>query len=61
MTRLKSDIVAMLTEIQLEIEEIEIDLPFGCEPISKTAAFFDGVSASSKVVQQKINALKGDI
>lgn len=58
--RLKADIVAILTEIQLEIEEIEIDnnVPFGFEPISKTSAFYDGVSASSKIIQQKINALK---
>ncbi len=58
--RLKADMVAMLTELQLEIEEIEIDVPFGFEPVSKTSAFYEGVSASSKVIQQKINALKGD-
>ena len=58
--RLKADMAAMLTEIQMEIEEIEIDVPFGFEPVSKTAAFYDGVSASSKVVQQKINELKGE-
>jgi hypothetical protein len=59
--RLKADMVAMLTEIQLEIEEIEIgnNVPFGFEPVSKTSAFYDGVSASSKVVQQKIDSLKG--
>ena len=59
-TRLKADLKAMLTELQLEIEEIEIDVPFGFEPVSKTSAFYEGVSASSKVIQQKINALKAD-
>lgn len=58
--RLKADMVAMLTEIQLEIEEIEIDVPFGFEPVSKTSAFYEGVSASSRLIQQKINALKAD-
>ena len=58
--RLKADLVAMLTEIQLEIEEIEIDVPFGFEPVSKTSAFYEGVSASSKLIQQKINALKAE-
>ena len=56
--RLKADMVAMLTELQLEIEEIEIDVPFGFEPVSKTSAFYEGVSASSKVIQQKIDKLK---
>ena len=56
----KADMVAMLTEMQLEIEEIEIDCPNGFEPVSKTSAFYDGVSASSKVIKQKINSLKGD-
>ena len=59
-TRLKADMAAMLTGLQLEIEEIKIDVPFGFEPVSKTSAFYEGVSASSKVIQQKINALKGD-
>ena len=58
--RLKADLKAILVELQLEIEEIEIDVPFGFEPVSKTSAFYDGVSASSKVIQQKINALKGE-
>lgn len=57
--RLKADMVAMLTEIQLEIEEIEIDCPLGFEPVSKSSAFYEGVSASSKVIQQKIDKLRG--
>ena len=56
--RLKADLEAILVELQLEIEEIEIDLPFGFEPVSKTAAFYEGVSASSGLIQQKINELK---
>ena len=58
--RLKADLMAMLTEIQLEIDEIEIDLPFGFEPVTKTEAFYQGVSASEKVIQQKINSLKAE-
>lgn len=55
--RLKADMLAMLTDIQLEIEEIEMNnnVPFGFEPVNK---FYEGVSASSKVIQQKIDALK---
>lgn len=56
--RLKADLKAILVELQLEIEEIEIDVPFGFEPVSKTSAFYEGVSASSRLIQQKINALK---
>ena len=57
--RLRADMVAMLTEIQLEIEEIEMDnnYPFGFEPVNK---FYEGVSASSKLIQKKIDALKGE-
>jgi hypothetical protein len=60
--RLKADLEAILVELQLEIEEIKIDnnVPSGFEPVSKTSAFYEGVSASSKVIQQKINALKAD-
>ena len=55
--RLKEDLVAMLTDIQLEIEEIEMsnNVPFGFEPVNK---FYEGISASSKLIQQKIDKLK---
>ena len=43
--RLKADMVAMLTELQLEIEE----LPMYYDPLD-----------ISDLIQQKINALKGD-
>ena len=48
--RLKADMVAMLTEIQLEIEESE-----NCGK-----AFHLGLQMASNIIQQKINALKGD-
>jgi hypothetical protein len=54
--RLKADMVAILTEIQLEIEEIKIDEPLGFQHINK---FYEGVSASSEVIQERINALRG--
>ena len=55
----KADMVAMLTELQTEIEEIEMgnNVPFGFKPVNK---FYEGVSASSKVIQQKIDALRGN-
>lgn len=49
--RLKADLVAMLTEIQLEIEELKNE-PAWCQH------FVKGVCRSSEVIQQKINALK---
>lgn len=49
-TRLKADMVAMLTEIQLEIEELKNE-PYCCEH------YVRGINNSSNVIQQKINAL----
>jgi hypothetical protein len=48
---------AILVELQLEIEEIEMgnNVPFGFEPVNK---FYEGVSASSKIIQQKIRELE---
>jgi iron-sulfur cluster repair protein YtfE (RIC family) len=49
--RLKADLVAMLTELQLEIEELE--------PLASDNVGFDMcVSMSSDIIQQKINALR---
>jgi hypothetical protein len=48
-TRLKADMVAMLTEIQLEIEELD---PSGDE-------WRDSLDACNDIIQQKINALGG--
>ena len=49
-TRLKSDMVAMLTDIQLEIEELKNE-PACCHH------FVRGIRRSSEVIQQKIDAL----
>ena len=48
--RLKADMVAMLTDIQLDIEESE-----NCGK-----AFHLGLQMASNIIQQKINELKGD-
>ena len=50
--RLKADMVAMLTEIQLEIEEIVKEEG----PNDKMWAI--GLHYSEKIIQQKINSLK---
>ena len=49
--RLKADLVAMLTDIQLEIEELKNE-PACCQHYKR------GVDRSSNVIQQKINSLK---
>jgi len=51
-TRLKADMVAMLTDLQLEIEEIVKEE----ELIDKKWAI--GLHYSEKIIQQKINTLK---
>jgi hypothetical protein len=52
--RLKSDLVAMLTEIQLEIEEKFNDRPFSYNHHQRTEFYRD----IDEVIQQKINSLK---
>ena len=52
--RLKADMIAMLTELQLEIEETVKEE----EPIDKKWA--NGLHYSEKIIQQKINSLKED-
>ena len=49
--RLKADMVAMLTDIQLEIEELKNDPTF-CHHYKR------GVNRSSDIIQQKIDELK---
>lgn len=49
--RLKVDMVAMLTEIQLEIEEVKTQSGFD-------EAWDGAVKQCSEIIQQKINALK---
>lgn len=46
----KDEVVAMLTEIQLEIEELD---PFGDE-------WSDSLDACNDIIQQKINSLKSE-
>ena len=46
--RLKADMVAMLTEIQLEVHELWDNDP----------SYIEGVHDSEMVIQQKINSLK---
>lgn len=49
--RLKADMVAMLTDIQLEIEELKNDPTF-CHHYKR------GINRSSDIIQQKIDVLK---
>ena len=58
-TRLKADMVAILTEIQLEIEEIEkFTNTIGWELRAKTPEEIK--KECLEIIQQKINALKGE-
>jgi hypothetical protein len=54
--RLKADMVAMLTEIQLEIEEMAPTYHNQDWSITDLVS----ISEVNKVIQQKINALKGE-
>lgn len=51
--RLKSDMVAMLTEIKDEASNI-------CPTIGNCTSFAEGIRAYDKLIQQKINSLKED-
>ena len=51
--RLRADIVAMLTEIQLEIEEHKMT-----SGVTNQGAWNECIACCSRVVQQKINALQ---
>ena len=57
--RLKADMVAMLTDIQLELDEMKITKvrSAGFAPYSKDP-FRRGVNCSKELIQQKINSLK---
>ena len=46
----KADMVAILTKLQLEVHELWDD----------NADYIEGVYDSEKIIQQKINALKGE-
>ena len=54
--RLKADMAAMLTEIQLEIEEKFNDRPFSYNHYQRTGFYRD----IDDIIQQKINSLKGE-
>lgn len=55
-TRLKADIVAILTELQLEIEDLYPEhLCTG-----ELTGFADAIETITPIIQQKINALKGE-
>lgn len=51
--RLKADMVAMLKELQFEIEELKNE-PACCQH------FVRGIRRSSEIIQQKINELNGE-
>ena len=50
--RLKADMVAMLKEIQLEIDELE--------PNYECNTYYAAISDCDNLLQQKINALRGE-
>ena len=55
----KADMVAMLTEIQLEIEENQIIAPQDTFYDKKLDGQFNkGISKASEIIQQKIDKLK---
>ena len=54
--RLKADMAAMLTEIQLEIEELYPEHQCSGE----LTGFADAIETITPIIQQKINELKGD-
>lgn len=59
--RLKADLMAMLTEIQLEIEENQIIAPQDTFYDKKLDGQFNkGISKASEVIQQKIDKLKAE-
>lgn len=54
-TRLKADMVAMLTEIQLEIEEHTMT-----SGVTNQGTWNECIASMSRVIQQKIDALKAE-
>ena len=66
----KADMLAMLTELKLEIAELKLDYPIGeCEHPTlkiKTTAYQTKTTTEIKqncveIIQQKINSLKGEV
>lgn len=53
--RLKSDMVAMLTDIQLEIEEHKMT-----SGVTNQGTWNECIACCSRLIQEKINALKAE-
>lgn len=59
--RLKADMVAILTEIQLEIEEEKTNTEhLHYNELENAENYNNGVDTCSETIQQKINALKAE-
>ena len=57
--RLKSDMVAMLTDIQLEIEELDSRAGYDGGGMPTFSTDYIRKKKVNEIIQQKINALKG--
>ena len=58
--RLKADMVAMLTELQLEIEELDSRAGYSGDGMPTFSTDYIRKKKVNELIQQKINALKGD-
>lgn len=58
--RLKADLVAMLEELDLQLDEMKIIRPQHNMPKYQIDPYRHGVNDSKKKIQQKINSLKED-
>lgn len=61
--RLKADLKAILVELQLEIHELENPYPDDFDdllPLAQHNAFYDAKSTIEDLVDERINAIKGD-
>lgn len=57
-TRLKTDLAAMLTELQLEIEEIDSRPGYGGNGMPTFTNDYVRIIKVNEIIQQKINSLK---
>ena len=58
--RLKADMVAMLTELQLEIEELDSRAGYDGNGMPTFSTDYIRKKKVNELIQQKIDALKGD-
>lgn len=59
--RLKADMVAMLTEIQLEIEEEKTNTEhLHYDELEQAENYNNGIDNCNDIIQQKINSLKSE-